>query len=415
MESSSTVVRANLLAAFLAQLRSGAWLNRERVIAYGRLLFGLETVALIVIALGTYGVFVPLDAPTSTDFLSFFSAGYLADQGHAALIYDQHSHQLAEQAVFGDPKIPYSYWFFYPPTFVTYCALAALLPYLPSFYAWVGLTAAAYVLVLRKLLQDWPLVLAFCSFPAVFITAGIGQNAFLTTAIFGAATLLIDRRPLTAGAILGALCYKPHFLLIAPIALIAGRRWRALGGFAAAVAGCSGLSVLLFGWETWAAFLHLATTVTATFETGKVGFAGLISLFGAVRMLGGDISLAYGVQALAATAAGLLTAFAWWHDLSLPVRAMTLIAATLFSVPVILFYDLLPMTIALGWLVRDARKTGFLPWEKAALGVAWLIPMVSRGAGISAEIPLGPVATMTLLAFVTIRVAMDYSAKRRLA
>ena len=411
MKSTQAASTQNLPTALLEHLRTGAWLSRARVMAYGRVLFGLESVALLLIAMGTYGIFVPLDRPTSTDFLSFYAAGYLADQGNAALIYDQHSHQLAEQAVFGDPNIQYSYWFFYPPTFVIYCALAALLPYLLSFCTWIAVTATAYVLVLRALFRDWSLVLAVSSFPAVFITAGIGQNSFLTAAIFGAATLLIDRRPLTAGAILGALCYKPHFLLIAPIALIAGRRWRALGAFVAAVAGFAGLSLLLFGWETWEAFFHLTRTVTATFETGKVGFAGLISLFGAVRMLGGDISLAYGIQILAALAGGVLTAFAWWHDLSQPVRAMTLIAATLFSVPVILFYDLLPMTVAIGWLVHDARKTGFLPWEKAVLGLVWLTPMLSRGVGISADIPLGPLATTGLLIFVTIRAVINYSEK----
>lgn len=411
MRSKQAASKKTLPAALFEQLRSGAWLSRERVIAYGNVLFGLESVALVIVAMGTYGMFVPLDRPVSTDFLSFFSAGYLADQGTPALIYDQHSHQLAEQAVFGDPNIPYSYWFFYPPTFVIYCALVALLPYLLSFFAWIAVTAAAYVLVLRALLRDWPLVLAVSSFPAVFITMGIGQNSFFTAAIFGAATLLIDRRPLTAGAILGALCYKPHFLLLAPIALIAGRRWRALGAFVAAVAGFVGLSLLLFGWQTWEAFLHLTGTVTTTFETGKVGYAGLISLFGAVRMLGGDLWLAYGVQALAAIAGGLVTAFVWWYDLSQPVRAMTLIAATLFSVPVILFYDLLPMTIAIGWLIQDARKTGFLPWEKAILGLIWLTPILSRGVGLSANIPLGPLATTGLLIFVTIRAAINYSEK----
>lgn len=411
MKSKQAASRKTLPAALFEQLRSGAWLSRERVIAYGNVLFGLESVALVIIAMGTYGIFVPLDRPTSTDFLSFFSAGYLADQGNPALIYDQHSHQLAEQIVFGDPNIPYSYWFFYPPTFVIYCALVALLPYLLSFFTWIAVTATAYVLVLRALLRDWPLVLAVSSFPAVFITMGIGQNSFFTAAIFGAATLLIDRRPLAAGAILGALCYKPHFLLLAPIALIAGRRWWALGAFVAAVAGFAGLSLLLFGWQTWEAFFHLTRTVTSTFETGKVGYAGLISLFGAVRMLGGDIWLAYGVQALAAIAGGLVTAFVWWYDLSQAVRAMTLIAATLFSVPVILFYDLLPMTVAIGWLIQDARKTGFLPWEKAILGLIWLIPILSRGVGLSANIPLGPLATTSLLIFVTMRAAINYSEK----
>lgn len=415
MKAHPVAAKTDFPTLLLNQLRSGAWLGRERVIAYGRLLLVLGIVALVFIALGTYGVFVPLDQPVSTDFLSFFSAGYLADQGHPALIYDQPSHRLAEQTVFGDPNVAYAYWFFYPPTFVLYCALMALLPYLVSFFAWIAITATAYALALRAILRDGKLLIAFLSFPSALITAGIGQNSFLTTAIFAAATYLIDRRPMTAGAILGALCYKPHFLLIAPVALVAGRHWRALGAMAASVACFTGLSLLLFGWQTWEAFFLLTRTVTSTFETGKVDFAGLISLFGAVRMLGGGVMLAYGLQALAALAAAVLTAFVWAKDLSLPVRAMTLIAATLVSVPVILFYDLLSVTVAIAWLLHDARKTGFLPWEKTTLAIVWLIPMMSRSAGLAANIPLGPLATGALLVFVTIRARLSYLEKSRTA
>jgi alpha-1,2-mannosyltransferase len=391
------------------RLRDGTWLDRRRVVAYGRILFCLECLATLVIILGTYGLIVPLDQPVSTDFLSFFSAGYLADHGTPALIYDQASHRLAEQTVFGDPNVSDSYWFFYPPTFVTFCAVLASMPYLPAFFAWIGLTAAAYVLALRLIVKDWALILAFLSFPAVFITAGIGQNSFLTAAIFGAATYLIDRRPLTAGVLLGALCYKPHFLLLVPVALIAGRRWSALGAFAATVGGLIGLSLLLFGWQTWEAFFDLTKAITTTFETGRVGYAGLVSPFGAVRLLGGTIPLAYGIQGLIAMAAATLTAFVWWHGLSLPIRAMTLVATTLCSVPVILFYDLLPMTVVIAWLMVDARKTGYLPWEKTTLAIVWLIPMLSRSAGIAFGVPLGPVATIGLLIFVTMRAASEYS------
>jgi hypothetical protein len=393
--------------SLLTLLRAGIWLTRERVLAYGRLLLVLEVVAAVIIAMGTYGLLAPLDQPPSTDFLSFYSAGYLVDQGTPALAYDQAAHRLAEQTVFGDSRVPYAYWFFYPPTFLLYCALLACLPYLPAFAAWILATGSLYILALRSILRDRAMLIAFLSFPSAIITAGIGQNSFGTAAIFAAGTLLVDRQPILAGTILGMLCYKPHFLLIAPIALLAGRRWPALGAFAVTVAACTGLTLLLFGWETWDAFLHLTRTATQTFETGKVGFAGLVSLFGAVRIVGGSVPLAYGVQGLAAVAAAALAAFAWHRDLSLPVRAMTLIAGSLFAAPIILFYDLLPMTVAIAWLAQDARRTGFLPWEKVALALIWLVPMASRSAGLAGAIPLGPVATIGLLLLVWRRTALD--------
>ena len=137
----------------LGQLRSGAWLDAARVAGYGRLLLVLEIIAMIVLAAGTYGLIVPLDRPASTDFISFYAAGHLADQGTPALAYDQPSHRLAERTVFGDADLPYDYWFFYPPTYLVYCALAAHLPYLVGVFAWGAVTGALYVFALRPILQ----------------------------------------------------------------------------------------------------------------------------------------------------------------------------------------------------------------------------------------------------------------------
>ena len=57
--------------------------------------------------------------------------------------------------------------------------------------------------------------------PRCSTRSGTGQNAFLTAALFGGATLLVDRRPVMAGLLFGALCYKPHFGLLVPVALAA--------------------------------------------------------------------------------------------------------------------------------------------------------------------------------------------------
>ena len=39
----------------------------------------------------------------------------------------------------------------------------------------------------------------------------------------------------------------------------------------------------------------------------------------------------------------------------------------------------------------------------------WLVPMLSRSAGIAYGVPLGPFATIGLLIFVTMRAASEYS------
>jgi hypothetical protein len=54
---------------FLSAL--GAALDRDRVLAYCRVLLAVETAVLLFVVAGTHGLIVPLAGPTSTDFVSF--------------------------------------------------------------------------------------------------------------------------------------------------------------------------------------------------------------------------------------------------------------------------------------------------------------------------------------------------------
>jgi hypothetical protein len=397
----------------LGALRRGDFLGRARVIGWGRTLLIVEIVALIAIAAGTYGLYVTLEAPSSTDFISFFAAGRLADMGTPALAYDPAHHRAMEQAVFGDPRLPYAYFFFYPPTYLVICAIVALIPsYLAAFALWVVATGAVFVAALRAILKDWRLTIAFLSFPAAAATAGIGQNSLLTAGLIGAGTYLIDRKPIAAGLLWGALIYKPHLALMMPIALLAGRNWRAFAAMAVSAAAIAVVSLLWFGFGTWHAFLTEAQSAAASFTTGRVGFAGLVSLFAAARLAGVGAAGADAIQLAAALAAAALTALVWARGGSLPVRALVLIAAGLIAPPVILFYDLLPAAVAIAWLMLDARRTGFLPWEKLTLCVIWAVPILSRGAGIAWGVPLGPVATIALFALAVIRARNEWREAR---
>src|SRR6185437_2158030 len=78
------------------------------------------------------------------------------------------------------------------------------------------------------------------------------------------------------------------------------------------------------------------------------------------------------------------------------IRAATLIAATLVALPVILFYDLLPATIAIAWLIRDARRHFYLPWEKTILCAMWPVALLCRGIGEKTDVPIGWLLTFGL-------------------
>jgi alpha-1,2-mannosyltransferase len=101
-------------------------------------------------------------------------------------------------------------------------------------------------------------LVALLAFPAVWWNIGLGQNAFLTAALFGAATLFVDRRPILCGLCFGALCCKPHLALLVPLALAAGGHWRGFTAAAISAAALVLLSIAFVGWDTWQAFLATA-------------------------------------------------------------------------------------------------------------------------------------------------------------
>jgi hypothetical protein len=69
----------------------------------------------------------------------------------------------------------------------------------------------------------------------------------------------------------------------------------------------------------------------------------------------------------------------------------------LVALPLILFYDFMIAAVALAWLVRAGRRSGFLPWEKAAMAAIFIAPMLARGLGTSLHLPFGAAASFALL------------------
>lgn len=391
------------IGSFLAGLRTGDWFTRQRIVGYAGVLALCEIATLVFLIAGTHGWIVPLKTPTSTDFASFYAAGRLADEGTPALVYDQAAHYAAEQRATA-PGIAYQY-FYYPPVFLLVCALLARLPYLAAFILFQAATLLLYLGVARAIVREsgWAAVLPLLAFPAVFWTMGLGQNAFLTASLFGAATLLIDRRPVLAGLLFGALCYKPHFGLLIPVALAAGRRWSAFGAAALSVALWLALSLGFFGVETWQAFLATAAGSPDTYSSGRIDLSGLVTPFAAALILGGGPTTAYVVQAAATVGGALLVVYVWRGGFSQPLRAATLLACTMAAVPVVLLYDLMIAAVATAWLVRAGKEHGFLPWEKAALAGLFILPLFSRNIGSSLCLPISSLAVVALFVAVIAR------------
>jgi alpha-1,2-mannosyltransferase len=372
-------------------------LDWRLTLRFSKLFFVVEAGFFIFLALGVSGLIVPLKKPTSTDFVSFYAAGSLANAGSPQLAYDQAAHYTAEQNA-SQLGIVYNY-FYYPPPFLLLCSALARLPYLAAFIGFEALSLALYVSIMRRILaeRDWEILVPILAFPPVLWTIGIGQNGFLTAGLLGAATLLVDRRPFGAGILFGALICKPHFALLVPLALAAGGRWRAFCGAFVGVVCLFLLSIFVFGWQTWHTFLAAAAGSAKIYASGRIPFGGFVTPFGGAMLLGAAPRAAASVQMLATLIAAGFVAGVWRRNLPLPIRAASLASATLVAVPLALFYDLVLGGIAAAWLLRAKGEYRLPEWGKPILAALYVFCLSPRAMAAASHLPIGSFVALALV------------------
>lgn len=380
-------------------LRRADWLDRPRLKAYATIFLSVLVLAAIGWLAKSHGLIDPAGHPVGADFLNVYAAGLMADAGHSADVYDWAKHGAVEHSV-----IPYDGYFgwHYPPMFLFFAEPLAWLPYLPALVVYLVVTFAAYLVAMGRLGLSLPHRYLFAAaLPAVLVNLGHGQNGFLTTALAAGGLALLTTRPIAAGVLLGLLAYKPQFAVLLPVALLAGGYWRAIASAAVTAIVSIVAAWLVFGPETWAAFFQsLEPTRTIILEQGATGWQKIVSVFSAVRMWGGSIPLAYGVQAIVTLGAFLLVALVWWRC-KRPLLAIGVLALAMpLTTPYVLDYDLVISGIAVFALAAEGRETGFRPWEKLLLALVAVAPLVARGIGSGLHLPIvPPILIISLVVF----------------
>ena len=383
-------------------LGRATWLDARRLRRWTGLCLAVQLICGVVLVAGTHGWLVRLPGPTTTDFVSFYAAGTLAGGAAPAGVYDVPTHFAAEQAA-TQRGILYVH-FFYPPVYLLYCRALAWLPYVPAFVCFELLGLALCAAMVRAIIgpMRWWWWLPFASFSPVLWNIGFGQNALMTAGLFGAGTLLLDRRrPVRAGLVLGLLFYKPHTGLLVPVALLASLNWRAIGGAALSVAAQVTVSVWAFGIEAWQRFLPTLQHSVTTFGAGGVTpFATMINVLGAARDHGAGVGVGWGLQAAAQLAVAIGVAWCWRGDgrADRAARYAALTSGALLAMPMVLFYDLTTLAIAGAWIMHDARRTGFLRGEKCVLAGIWLGGLLCYPAARAAHLPLGLLCVAAMFA-----------------
>jgi alpha-1,2-mannosyltransferase len=249
----------------------------------------------VLIGMGWGEIDIAKQPPFGRDFISFYAASNLVLAGHAADVYVVAAHEAVEHRIFSEGD--YSA-FFYPPLFLLICAPLAKLPFFVALSGWLATSMTACVAVLRRLAPPRLGLLPLLAFPGVFMTIAHGQNAFLTTALMGGALLVLERRPVLAGILFGALAFKPHFGLLVPVFLLASGRWRALFAAGTTVLLLALISLAAFGAETWHGFLEITSFSREVLEQNRVGYEKMQSVFAMVRLLGGSVATSYAAQGI---------------------------------------------------------------------------------------------------------------------
>ena len=169
-------------------------------------------------------------------------------------------------------------------------------------------------------------------------------------------------------------------------------------GAAVCVKALVGLSVALFGWETWQAYFVAFSGSGQVYQSGRIDLAGMVTVFGAMRLNGLSAELAYAMQGASALAMAALVALIWRRCPGQSARFASLLAATLLAVPLALLYDQMLLLVAGAWLIRDGRARGFLGWEKMALLAGYPLVLLLWPLGTGWHLPLGPLLSLAVLA-----------------
>lgn len=302
-------------------------------------------VALALLSSINYAIYFYSGNPFRPDYSVFWTAARLALVDPSRL-YDA---ELVTQAQswLVDPARGLRPWA-YPPSGLLAFLPFSWLPFWISYFAWVGVSVAAYLWAARRFASGWWLALVVLS-PPFIVAAVSGQSALLVAAAILWAVSVSRDRPFAAGLVLGlAAAVKPQSLVAAPLLLDR----KGLTGFA-----CGGslavLGSLVFGigpWLIWLEalpeFARIATDMGLVFSTPT----GLANLLGAPRALFWAAGAALGVWLALSTRSGDAQA-----------RLVGLVGGGLLITPYAMIYDMVAlMPVAVLALASAQRPSDLL-------------------------------------------------------
>jgi hypothetical protein len=314
----------------------------------------------------------------TNDFFHYWCASHLAREGYASSVYDFSGFQQIMEEVYGK-KFPTAW--FYPPTFLLILLPFSFFSYLISLFLWLSVTLWGYLRAVIRIAPH-PLTTGLAlAFPGTLLNIGYGQNGFLSAALLGWGLLLVDKSPFFAGLILGFMTYKPHLSVLIPVALLAGRHWKALLAFFFSLVITFLLTSLTLGFDTWVVFWRNLAIAGNVLESGSHGlvqnWSHMVTVFSSARLIGFSPTVARFFQGVVMLIVLIALSWVWFKKASFPLRASVLTIGILLFTPHAFEYDLTILALAIAWMGWEGHTKGWMGGELTILFIAWIIPLLS--------------------------------------
>ena len=287
----------------------------------------------------------------------------------------------------------------YPPSFLLMLLPFEPLPFAAALAGFLGAGFAALCWALRRNGRaSAPMVLSLLLSPATAVNVLLGQNAFLTAALLAGGAGLLRRAPASAGVLLGLASYKPQLCLMVPVALLAGRHWRAAVVAGLAAAGLALASAVLLGPDLWGAWLGVMTGGGALFrDWAREARLNGMSVYACAARLGAGPRQADAVQGAAVLLAAAAVHRAYRAALRDEHRLAILLAATFLAAPHTANYDAVLLCIAATLAVFPAGGGAPATATLLLAGAVWLCPLFNPPSLFSAGL-LTPPLVLALMA-----------------
>jgi hypothetical protein len=303
---------------------------------------------------------IPRDGTTlavGRDFLNLWMYGRAAGSADPGRFYDLAAYHDALRSLLG-MELDGQNWS-YPPSIMFLAAPFGQLGYLAALACWTLIGVAVFVGVACRHVTDWRVLVPIAVSPAALFCLISGQSSFLTAAMLIAILASLDRRPVTAGVLIGLLTIKPQLGLLFPFVLIASGRWRVFTAAAMTSLALVVATAAVFGPQIWIDFVLKGLPVQGIVlaDPDRIATPFFPTVFMNLRGLNLSYAVAMTVQAMFSAAAlgAVIWAFRFRKGADPAVMMALYLACSVCASPYLLAYDLLPLTFAAVALLATAR------------------------------------------------------------